>query len=1550
MKQSTEEFVSYLKDLGIRLQRKGDYLHCNAPKGSLTSTLRTQLAERKTEILAFMDKFSAVKSISAGSQSLPTVVSDQDARYQPFPLTDVQQAYWLGRNDAFELSNISTHAYAETDIINLDLKGFESALNRIILHHEMMRVIVLPDGRQKILKEVPAYKIDVLDLSDCDPDTTHDHLMAIRDRMSHQVLPIDQYPLFEFRAVKLSESKTRLYCSIDLMISDAWSFELLRRDFIQLIHYPESSLTPLDLSFRDYVLAENSLRKSALYHRSLAYWRDRLHTLPASPQLPLVKSLATIDKPRFVHYGGRLEPETWKRLKQRGYKANLTPSVVVLAAFSEILTAWSKDPRFTINVTLFKRFPLHPQVNQIIGDFTSLALLAVDNSEQNSFKVRAQRIQKQLWNDIDHRYVSGLEVLREIAKLQKRPSAALMPVVYTSTLGNDNIDTEVFLNSLTQDADPASPPNEEMGEAVYSLSQTPQVYLDHQAIEDSGALIVNWDAIKNLFPPDFLDDMFTAYCDFLHRLANEDGLWQETKRQLLPLTQLKQLTAINATEVAIPNDALLHTLFFNQVALHHQKAAVVTSNRTLSYQELSDRANHLGHQLRHLGAHSNQLIAVVMEKGWEQVVAVLGIHASGAAYVPIDPALPTERRQHLLREAQVQWVITQPNLDKSLEWPENIRRLCIDHLDHTVSHSNFTDPLEPVQKSSDLAYVIYTSGSTGKPKGVMIDHRGAVNTILDINQRFDVTSQDRVFALSSLSFDLSVYDIFGTLAAGGTIVIPDANATKDPGHWIKLMAQQQVSIWNSVPALMQMLMEYAADRPELLPRSLRLVMLSGDWLSLNLPKRIKDISEDIRIVSLGGATEASIWSILYPIEQIDPTWKSIPYGQPMANQSMYVLNDALDLCPLWVPGQLYIGGIGLAKGYWKNEEKTNASFIIHSQTKERLYKTGDLGRYLPDGNIEFLGREDFQVKVKGHRIELGEVEANLQQHTAVKDVVVAAVGESREDKQLVAYVVPESDERSNLFEVESANSSDSRNLWESLVQAGLQQAQHDIWNIDPKMFWDLWQYQDHLYAISVCRALRKLNAYNSAGEKYSLDDLISKCQIAPRYRKWLRRALNVLVEEGWLKQQGKVYESIIGLPTLVSEKLSPEVQVKLSQSNEFTRNWLDFVDIGSAEILPNVLTEKIHSGELYANEELAIDGYQKRFAYCHAIVRELTRVLVQNLGAQKQLRIMEVGAGYGSCTSHLLPILPPDKANYVFTDISNFFLQRAKESFADYPFINYGLLDLDKDPYIQGYESNGFDVVLAASVLHTTRDLEKTLQHVRSLLAPNGLLILIEETKFHRSFDLHLGLQQGFDVFEDEKLRTEHALLSREQWQNLLAANEFEESIVLNQPGYVADFIGLDVLIARGPSSVNRFKSVELRNFLKEKLPDYMVPSEFMLLDKFPLTPNGKLDRSALPTVQGRGRRPQLRTDYVCPRTKDEKLIVAVWQEVLQIDRVGIYDNFFELGGDSLLATRIIAQIRKIFEMELPLVIIYETPTVAGILEKIEDLTPKTTTVLSGRR
>ncbi|MEH2238954.1 amino acid adenylation domain-containing protein [Nostoc sp.] len=923
-----------------------------------------------------------------------SIVPNRHERYQPFPLTDIQQAYWIGRNVAFELSNVATHSYREIECFNLDIERFSKAWQRLIERHDMLRAIVQPDGQQRILPQVSAYEIKVLDLRGKSLEIVASRLAEICDRMSHQVLPVDQWPLFEICATVLTDNKLRLHISFDLLIGDAWSYQIIGRELAEVMQNPNSLTTPIELSFRDYVLAEVALRDSQLYSRSLEYWQNRLATFPPSPELPLEKNLVAVTNPRFQRRTGKLEPERWQQLQRKANQAGVTPSGILLAAYAEILTVWSKSPRFTINLTLFNRLPLHPQINQVVGDFTSLNLLAIDNSGQDSFAARAKRIQQQLWDDLDHRYVSGVRVLRELAQNQERNLGALMPVVFTST--------------LSQDSQDLSSPLDWLGETVYSSSQTPQVYLDHVVSEAAGALVFYWNAVEELFPVGLLDEMFAAYCHLLERLANEDEIWQTQTRQLLPAAQLEQIASINATETPIletyreqfGHTPLLHTLFFDQVALHKDKAAVISNDRTLTYQELCDRSLQLRHQLHKLGTRPNQIIAIVMEKGWEQIVATLSILACGAAYLPIDPGLPTQRRWHLLQEAEVQVIITQSCLDSALEWPDSIARICADTLELSASLSQPLFDLSP----TSLAYIIYTSGSTGMPKGVMIDHQGAVNTILDINQRFHAKSTDRVIALSSLSFDLSVYDIFGTLAAGGTIVIPDADAARNPEHWVKLLVKHQVTIWNSVPALMQMLLEYIGGRKEVLPASLRLVLLSGDWLPLTLPKQIRAIWENAQVLSLGGATEASIWSIFYPITS-NSTWKSIPYGRPMANQRFYVLNEGLEQCPVWIPGQLYIGGIGLAQGYWKNPEKTNASFIINPQTQERLYKTGDLGRYLPDGNIEFLGREDFQVKINGYRIELGEIEAVLQQHPTIKEVVVNVFGESGKNQQLIAYIV-----------------------------------------------------------------------------------------------------------------------------------------------------------------------------------------------------------------------------------------------------------------------------------------------------------------------------------------------------------------------------------------------------------------------------------------------------------------------------------------------------------------------------------------------------------------
>ncbi|MEM9218553.1 MAG: amino acid adenylation domain-containing protein [Cyanobacteria bacterium P01_F01_bin.150] len=933
------------------------------------------------------------------SNVLATIVPDVENRYSPFPLNDMQRAYWLGRSSFFELGNVAIHLYFEVDSTDFDIDRFNNAWNQLVKRHDMLRAVVLPDGRQQILAEVPEWQVQVTDLRGQDRDSLQQRLDSTRRDLSHLIKPIEQWPQFEIQALRVDEQFTRLYLSFDGWCFDGWSYQVLFREMVALYEDTTLVLPSLNLSFRDYVLAVQDLKTSPAFAESLSYWEKRVPTLPPAPELPLAINPKTLETPRFKRYSQRISSEVWQQLKARAQRLKLTPTVVLLTAYAEILALWSNTPRFTINVPRFNRFPLHPQVNDIIGEFVSFTLLEVDHSTSDSFTQRAQRLQRQLWQDLAHQYVSGIRVLGEIAKFRNVETKAVsFPVVFTTELQDISRDTSSVKGTSLGS----------LGTITEGLTQTSQVHIDNIYFEEADeTLVLNWDTVEDLFPSGMIDEMFTAYVQLLMQLAQDEAVWQETGIQrLVPTKQLEFRAEINDT-IAEVQELTLHDLFAASVRKHPDNIAIVAGDYRITYGQLCAAAYRLAQQLKQLGVKPNHLVPVVMGKGWEQVVAVLGVLISGGAYVPIDPDLPPKRLQYLLSDTQASLVLTQIHLVSVVQ--EQTHLPCISIQSDVDTIESDLPSWSGQQRPEDLAYVIYTSGTTGTPKGVMINHLGAVNTVLDINNRFNVSPIDRVLAVSALSFDLSVYDVFGTLAAGGTIVIPDGRRDRDPSHWMDLIQREGVTVWNTVPALMQVLVDYVNQKSASLPRSLQLALLSGDWLPLTLPKRIRALGSDMDVISLGGATEASIWSILYPIQTVNSEWKSIPYGKPMVNQQFHVLNHALEPCPVWVPGQMYIGGIGLAQGYWQNEQKTASSFIVHPRTGERLYRTGDLGRYLPDGNIEFLGRVDFQLKVRGYRIESGEIETALMQHPEVEAAIINVFSDVNGEQQLVAYYTLASD-------------------------------------------------------------------------------------------------------------------------------------------------------------------------------------------------------------------------------------------------------------------------------------------------------------------------------------------------------------------------------------------------------------------------------------------------------------------------------------------------------------------------------------------------------------
>ncbi len=485
-----------------------------------------------------------------------------------------------------------------------------------------------------------------------------------------------------------------------------------------------------------------------------------------------------------------------------------------------------------------------------------------------------------------------------------------------------------------------------------------------------------------------------------------------------PLGRLPLLTAAeretilvewNDTAVEFPRERCLHELFEQRVKHCPDAPAVVHDGRSLTYAALDARANRLAQRLVTLGVGPNVLVGIAAERSFELVIGLLAISKAGGAYVPMDPSYPRERLAFMLEDSQVGVLLTQRHLLALL--PEARTAVQLVLLDEQRGGSESGAPASGVGPE-DLAYVIYTSGSTGKPKGVVLDHRGRVNNFLDFNRRFAVGTGDALIALASLSFDMCAYDVFGTLAAGATIVMPRADELLDARAWAHTIQRQRVTIWHTAPAMLKMLVELCEADPSLAPHTLRLVLLGGDWIPVTLPDRLRALVPDARVISMGGATECSMDSTIFEVEEVDPAWRSIPYGEPMANQLAYVLDEDLQPVPALVPGELYLGGIGVGRGYLGRPELTAERFLpdpFASAPGARMYRTGDLARWMEDGNLELLGRVDNQVKVRGFRIELGEIEARLRTHPAVREGVVVARADASGEKRLVAYFVPRLD-------------------------------------------------------------------------------------------------------------------------------------------------------------------------------------------------------------------------------------------------------------------------------------------------------------------------------------------------------------------------------------------------------------------------------------------------------------------------------------------------------------------------------------------------------------
>jgi amino acid adenylation domain-containing protein/thioester reductase-like protein len=898
-----------------------------------------------------------------------------------FALTDLQQAYCAGRNRAFQLGGVGAHVYSEFEASWLDTDRLESAWHRLIEHHDALRAVVFARAIQRIENPAPPWRLPVEDLRGRTPAETESFLETVREQMSHQVFPLDRWPLFDIRAYRLDDDRWSVHLSADLLTFDAASLLLLVQEWGRLYREPGTDLEH-DTGYRRAIEERTKSRDLQRHQRSMDYWRQRLADLPHAPRLPMSSSRDGVVAPRFVRHSGSLNSNQWDRFTALAARARLTPSTALLAAYAEVLAAWAEDPCFTVSVTMQQK-PADTAERAPIGPFSDFLLAGIDWTPGGSFVQRAQRLRDQLLEDLDHRDIGGVRVLREFARGKNMAATeAKTPVVFTPVLR----DLSAF---------------DWLGRPVGGVSQTPQVCLDNQLFLRDGGLDFHWDAVDDQFAQDVVADMVAAYQQLLERLSTDESAWTHAECfDLIPARQQRRRAQINATTSPIPQ-LRLEDLFTAQCQRDPDRPAVVGA-RSLTYADVNAMAAALACWLQSQGTQPGDLVAVVTEKGWEQVVAVLATLMCGTAYVPLSPDLPTSRLRLLLGDSGATIVLTQARLHDALSWPDRIRVAAVDAMD--LSHMPAT-PTPPQTSPEDRCCVLFTSGSTGAPKGVQVHHRGMVNAILDTNRTFDIGPHDRTLAVTDLHHDMSAFDLFGPLAVGGAVVVVPHRRRRDPAAWIELIAQHRATIWNSVPASMQMLIEHAEMVDAAIPESLRLVFLGGDWIPLDLPGRIRDRAAAAEVVSVGGPTETTLWNIRYRIADVALDWTSIPYGTPIANTHYYVLDETLRERPDWVPGELCSAGAGTSSGYLCDPELTQTKFVRHPATGETLYRTGDFGRWLPEGTIEFLGRRDGQVQIDGRRVELREIETVLAQHPGVQSCVITSDTRGHGRQRIIAHVV-----------------------------------------------------------------------------------------------------------------------------------------------------------------------------------------------------------------------------------------------------------------------------------------------------------------------------------------------------------------------------------------------------------------------------------------------------------------------------------------------------------------------------------------------------------------
>jgi amino acid adenylation domain-containing protein len=982
---NTAEFLAHLKSLNIQLSANGDKLRYKAPPGAVTPEIKQELQARKAEILPLLQAVQA-----APSQRLPITPVD---RSQRLPLSFAQQRLWF-----IDRLEGGTHAYNIPGCYQLagtlNVEALEQSFQAMIQRHESLRT-VFPDQNgdpyQCILPEL-AFSLALVDLQELPAPEQEVAAAQMIQQEGEQVFDLVQGPLVAAKLLRLAPQEHVLVLTVHHIIADAWSMGVFFRELAALYQAfvlgQPSPLGDLSVQYPDVAVWQRQRLQGQVLESQLTHWRQQLQGAPALLELPTDFPRPARQSYRGAHYPFKLPQSVLQGLQQLSQQEGASLFMTLLAAFKTLLYRYSHQNDIVVGSPIDNR--THVELENVIGFFVNTLAFRTDLSGHPSFRQVLRQVRRTALDAYVHQDIPFDKLVEE---LNPERSLSYSPLFQVMFVLQHQAASTLNLPDLAM-----APRKLEPNMAKFDLT----LFLQ----ETSTGLKGNFEYSTDLFERSTISRLVGHFQILLQNLVTHPDqsiddvpILSDTERQQL-------LVAWNQNHSEYPQDRCIHQLVEDQVERTPDAIAVIADGQSFTYRQLNDRANQLAHYLQSLGVGPDQLVGICLERSIEMVVGLLGILKAGGAYLPLDSTYPQQRLAFMVENAQARVIVTQDSLRQVLP-PTTAPVVCLDTDWSTIAQHPASSPC-PAAQPQNLAYVIYTSGSTGQPKGVLLNHRPLVNLVAWQIETSNLPVGAKTLQFSPISFDVSFQEIFATWCAGGTLVLIADDQRKDAIALVEFLQDYQIERLFLPFVALQHLVEIAQSRNQVCP-ALREVITAGEQLQIT-----SAIAEwfsrhpHCRLHNHYGPSETHVVTA-YTLSPDPKTWPALPpIGRAIPQTQLFILDPQGQPVPIGVAGELFIGVEDAVRGYIHRPDLTQSRFVPNPFSPnggDRLYKTGDLVRYLPDGNIEYLGRIDQQVKIRGFRIEPGEVEAALSHHSAVQQVAVIVREDTPGDKRLVAYGV-----------------------------------------------------------------------------------------------------------------------------------------------------------------------------------------------------------------------------------------------------------------------------------------------------------------------------------------------------------------------------------------------------------------------------------------------------------------------------------------------------------------------------------------------------------------